>query len=657
MERFLSRCAEYIYQKHPSELREICIVFPNRRAGVFFTSYLQKQLRGAVIGPEITTVDELISGLSEFSQGEKLQLISILFEIFKKHTKTKEPFDEFYFWGEILLSDYNDVDRYLADPKDLFRNLNDLKEIDSLFDYLTPGQKQALEQFWGSLGTSGEKENHKKFAAIWEKLHPVYVDFKKYLKEKNLAYGGMIHRSVVEGLKIKEYNFKYKKYYIVGLNALNSCEKAFFAYLKKEQKAEFLWDYDTYYVNDNKNEAGRFLRENIKLFPPPQDFELNLNSFGNNKNVRLVAVSSSFGQAQEIPNFLEETKRRFKTEFDNTAIVLADESLLFHVLGSIPEDKGKVNVTMGYPVKNSVVFGFLLLLINLFKNRKINDKNENVVYHRFVTDVINHQLLGNTESQKAKSFLFDLKIKNRVLVPLKSVDFSPLHKQIFSLPEKVEDYSNYFLNILGEFYKSLKGFGSENEMLSELIYAIYQSVEKLNSVIKSVQLDQNRVISDTVYFRLFNQYLGQVSVAFEGEPLSGMQVMGILETRCLDFENLIILGFNENKWPRAFTAPSFIAHNLRKGFGLPGIDEQDAMYGYYFYRLLQRAKNVTATFSTLKDGINTGELSRYGYQLQYDSKLNPKISNLDFAFTNNPVKAVNSSKFSLCIICFLPGFM
>ena len=134
MERFLSRCAEYIYQKHPSELREICIVFPNRRAGVFFTSYLQKQLRGAVIGPEITTVDELISGLSEFSQGEKLQLISILFEIFKKHTKTKEPFDEFYFWGEILLSDYNDVDRYLADPKDLFRNLNDLKEIDSLFD-------------------------------------------------------------------------------------------------------------------------------------------------------------------------------------------------------------------------------------------------------------------------------------------------------------------------------------------------------------------------------------------------------------------------------------------------------------------------------------------------------------------------------------------
>lgn len=640
MERFLSQCAKYIFKKHSYELQNICIVFPNRRAGVFFTSYLQKQLSGTVLGPEITTINELISGFSEFHQGEKLQLISILYEIFRKYTQTKESFDEFYFWGEILLSDFNDVDRYLVDAKDLFRNLNDLKEIESLFDYLTPDQKKALEQFWGSLGASGEKENHKKFAAIWEKLYPVYVEFKKYLQEKELGYGGMIYRSVVEDLNKREYDFKFKKYYIVGLNALNSCEKVFLNHLKKEQKAEFLWDFDLFYMEDIKNEAGTFLRENVKLFPPPEDFELDVNSFDNNKNVKLVAVSSSFGQAQEIPNFLEETRRNFKTEFDNTAIVLADESLLFPVLGAIPENKGTVNVTMGYPVKNSVVYGFLLLLINLLKNRKINTNNELVVYHRFVTDILNHQLLGNTEPQKTKLFLSDLKIKNQILVPLKSIDFSPLHQLIFSLPEKTEYYSDYFLNILGEFYQSLNVSDSENKMLLELIYTIYQSVEKLKAVINNVQQEQNREISDTVYFRLFNQYLSQVSVAFEGEPLSGMQVMGILETRCLDFENLIILGLNENKWPRAFTAPSFIPHNIRKGFGLPGIDEQDAMYGYYFYRLFQRAKNVTATYSTLKDGINTGELSRYGYQLQYDSNQNPKISNLDFAFANDPVNPI-----------------
>lgn len=645
MERFLSQCARYISTKHTHELSNLCLVFPNRRSGAFFTQYLQNEISSPVIGPQITTVNELISSYSDLHKAEKLQLISLLYDVFSLHTKTTETFDEFYFWGEILLADFNDVDRYLVNAKDLFTNISDLKEIESIFDYLTPEQKKALEHFWGSMAVADKKGFQEKYLSIWDKLYPVYVDFKAQLQEKKLAFPGMVDRLVVESLNDEVFDFQYKKYYIIGLNALNACEKKFFTHLRKLDKAEFLWDFDKTYLDDAKNEAGYFLRKNLLEFPPPEDFDLNTSLFSNRKSIKLVAVSSVYGQSQQIPNFLDETKLDYKKEFDNTAIVLADETLLFSSLGAIPDSVGTVNVTMGYSVRNSVVYGFLMLLVTLLKNKR-KEGSGFVAYHRYVTDILNHQLLGNSNLEKSKEFVAALKRKNQIAVELEEINFTPLHKQLFLLPEKVEDYSSYFLQVLAMFYQQLKESEINNTMLLELIYSIYQAVEKLGAVVKSVGELQQREISEAVYFRLFSQYLGQVSVAFEGEPLSGLQVMGILETRCLDFQNLIILGLNESKWPRKYTAPSFIPFNIRKGFGLPGIDEQDAMYGYYFYRLIQRAKNVTATYSVVKEGIGTGELSRYGYQLQYDSVHKPEMTNLDFVFANDPVQTIhiNSSK-------------
>ncbi len=640
MERFLSQCAKYIFKKHSDELHNICVVFPNRRAGVFFTSYLQNEISGSVLAPETTTIGEIISGYSDLYQGDKLQLVSILYEVFKKHTQTKETFDEFYFWGEILLSDFNDIDRYLVNAKDIFTNISDIKEIDSVFDYLTPEQKEALEQFWGSVAVSGRKEFQEKHLTIWAKLFPVYSEFKKILTEKKLAFGGMIDRQVVEDLPEKDYKFNFKKYYIVGLNALNGCEKKFFTHLQRLRKAEFLWDFDLAYLQDKKNEAGRFLRENTINFPSPKDFTFNNEIFNQKKNIKLVAVSSVHGQSQQIPNFLKETELDFSKEFDNTAIILADESLLFSSLGTIPNTTGTVNITMGYLVKNSMIYGFLMLLANLLKNKKTDEKRGTIAYYRYVTDILNHQLLGHWETEKGNLFITEVRLKNKITLALNEIEFTTFHKQMFSVPEKVENYSHYFLDVLGTIYQKLKSTETDNKMLLEIIYSIYQAIEKLKSVIKNVITEQNQEISEAVYFRLFSQYLGKVSVAFEGEPLSGVQVMGILETRCLDFKNLIILGLNENKWPRTFTAPSFIPFNIRKGFGLPGIDEQDAMYSYYFYRLIQRAKNITSTYSVVKDGISTGELSRYGYQLQYDSVHNPDRLNLDFSFANNPTKPI-----------------
>ena len=196
----------------------------------------------------------------------------------------------------------------------MFRNVTDLKQIESVFDYLTPEQKEALQQFWGSVAVSDKKEAQKKYISIWEKLYPVYVDFKNQLAEKKLSYGGMSDRIVVEKLRNEEFLFDFRKYYVVGLNALNACEKEFFKHLQREKKVDFLWDYDGFYLEDLKNEAGAFMRQNLKNFPPPDDFELNIHSFEKEKNITLVAVSSVFGQAQEIPGFLTQTKSDFKPE-------------------------------------------------------------------------------------------------------------------------------------------------------------------------------------------------------------------------------------------------------------------------------------------------------------------------------------------------------
>ena len=638
MERFLAGCARYILQKHQQQLQDICLVFPNRRAGVFFGSYLQNEISKPVVGPEITTIGALFASYSEYYQAEKLQLIALLFDEFRKHTKTTESFDQFYFWGETLLADFNDIDRYLIDARDLFTNVADLKSIDQVFDYLTDEQKAALEKFWGSVAVAGRKDFQQKYLLIWDKLFAVYDGFKSVLKENNLAFPGMADRKVVEELVNGTHKFDFQHYYFIGLNALNECEKRLFSHLQKEGKATFLWDFDRFYVDDKANEAGLFLRENLLRFPPPADFPES-NRFVKSKKIKLVAVSSNYGQAQQIPFSLAEIVHS-DARFDETAVVLADESLLFPALGAIPVDVETINVTMGYPVKNSMVHGLLMLLVQLMKNRRVDSNQKETVYYRYVTDILSHQLLAMAEPEKNRNFIQEIQTHNKISVALADIRFSRLHELIFTLPENTANYCPYFLEVLAEIFKLHKSEENKDSIIEEVILSVYSSIEKLDALIKKVVIEQNREISDVVFFRLLLQYLNGETVTFEGEPLAGMQLMGILETRCLDFKNLIILGLNENKWPRTSVAPSFIPANIRKGFGLPGIDEQDAMYAYYFYRLIQRAENITATYSVVKDGIGTGELSRYGYQLLFDSPHQPEKVNLGFSFESNPVQPV-----------------
>ena len=640
MEKFLETVARYIFTNNKSNLSDICVIFPNRRSGVFFTEYLRKLPDKPVIGPKVTTVHDFIAGFSEKQMASRLKLISVLFEVFREETKTSETFDEFYFWGEVLLSDFSDIDKYLANPAEVFRNVADLKEIDSHFSFLEESQVDILRRFWGTLGNWEKYRDKEEFLKLWKILYPVYKGFRKKLEEAGIAYDGMLYREIAERVMAgQELVSETEKYYVVGLNVLNECENVVFKHLKTSRQAHFLWDYDKFYLDDIKNEAGYFMRRNITAFPPPVDFAFGNNSFGSDKEIEFVSVASLYGQSQIIPRCISGKE----ITFDNTAIVLADESLLFPVLAAIPESVKAVNVTMGYPVKNSALFGFISLLATLIKNTRIPENGDCFFYYRFVFDILNHQLLGGVESGNVHRFMEDAKKNNRIYLRSADLNFSELHRLIFAIPQKVSEYGTYFRSVLKSIFFYFRESQPENKVLPELVISIFNAIEKLDLTVSEVEAVGSQTISAGVFFRLMNQYLGQESVSYEGEPLSGLQVMGILETRCLDFENVLIIGFNEDHWPRSAVAPSCIPYHLRRVFGLPSIDEQNALYAYYFYRLIQRSGKITATYNTIKDGINTGELSRFGYQIIYDSPHEVLRNNLGFRFRSSPAIPLSGS--------------
>ncbi len=648
MQRFLETSASYIHNGHSADFSKICIVLPNRRSGLFFTAYLKKNLGKPVIGPRITTVNELMNSFSGLVPGVKLKLIALLYQIFRDETGTQESFDDFYFWGEVLLSDFDDIDKYRVNADDLLMNLSQLKDIENRFDYLTEEQKRILEQFWGSLRTWEKYHQEREFVSVWEKLPAIYRRFREKLIANGLGYSGMIMRDGLENCLNGILRPEFDTYYFVGLNALNGCEKALFSLLQKEGRAVFLWDYDNYYLDDPLHNAGKFIRENLKSFPPPPDFFLETDHFRESKSIEFVAVASSIGQAQVIPPFFEGAEEKNRTNFDQTAIVLADESLLFPVLGAIPGMAGQVNITMGYPVRNAPLVSFLFAVANILRSAAYGMPGQAGLYIRLVEPVLTHPILAGFEPDKVSAGMKQIRAGNKIYISPEELGFSEMHRHLFAIPEKVEEYGAYFLDILKLLFE--KSAGNEgNQVTREMIYHLFTVFENLKTLVHEILLSGEIIISPTIYFRLMIQYLNQESVPFEGEPLSGVQVMGILETRCLDFDNLLIIGLNEDAWPRASATPSMIPYNLRKAFSLPGIDDQDAMYAYYFFRLVQRAKRVTATWSTLREATSGGELSRYGFQLIFHSPHEIRRKELDFPFSRTstiPVSVVSGVSLS-----------
>lgn len=623
MEPFLKKIAKTFYDKEKNNLKDCAFIFPNRRAGLFFRKYLAESAEKPIFSPTILTIKDLFEHLSGLKSYDRIQLLFKLYAVYKKITQTEETFDHFLFWGEIMLNDFDDIDKYTVNAEQLFSNLSDLKSLDiNPIEYLTTEQLKAIRSFWEGFGEETTSALRKDFITFWKHLQPVYTLFKQELLSEGKAYEGMMMRQVVENLETNGWNItpRYRKIIFIGFNALNKTEERLFLSLKKEGLADFYWDYASDWIKDPSNRSSFFMERNLQLFPSQINIQESTLS---QPEIEIKGVASAVAQAKGVAQLLQKIyppeQAGNSDDWIKTAIVLPDENLLFPLLSSIPEQINRINVTMGYSLSKSAIAGLMDLILELQHNIHDN-KGKTEFYYRDVINLINHRYL-NPFSKEITYLRTDIIENNRIFLDTSRLHINTLFKAIFrKVDEKLPLY-NYLVEILEEIKNNLPEIEeNEKEEYDTTIALDHEFIDHYTTLLNKLEISCNKYrtyISADTYFKLLRKLLQTVSIPFQGEPLSGLQVMGVLETRSLDFDNLIILSMNEGIFPLPKGANTLIPYNLRKGFGLPTSEHQDAVYAYHFYRLLQRAKKVHFFYDTRSDGLKSGEVSRYILQLKY----------------------------------------
>lgn len=382
---FLEEVARDLHARYGAELSDRTILFPSRRARLFFTDALSRIANRPMWQPAWTTIDCLTTEISGLETGDRLRLIAELYKVYSQYHD--EAFDKFYFWGEMLLADFDTIDKYRIDARQLFRNLSEIKELEADISYLTPAQLQILS-FWSSLGPEADlSEEKRRFLAIWKTLGPIYERYRERLAALGIAYGGMVQRAAAEKIEAGDYAFpEPRRYVVAGFNALSECEKILFRFLATTAETDFYWDYDTYYKTNPEQEAGMFVRENMALFPPRA--ELSHDGMALPKELTVVSAVSNAVQCKYAAEILREYARQAPLD-KRTAVVLTDENLLLPLLYALPAEAGKVNVTMGYPLKQTLAYTFVERLVALQARRR-SKGTETTFYHADATGLLNH---------------------------------------------------------------------------------------------------------------------------------------------------------------------------------------------------------------------------------------------------------------------------
>ena len=617
MDPFLKQVARH-YADSP-QLEQYCFVFPNRRSLVFFRKYLGLQLGKPVMSPQMYTINDFFYKVYSVHATDRLHLLLELYDCYKDLNPEAEPLDDFVFWGDVLLGDFDDIDKYLVDAAGLFRNVSDFKELQDTYEYLSKNQEKAINHFLDHFRDSKHLEGgvKGKFVKLWNILFPLYESFGRRLREKGMSYEGMVYRSVAKSLKdgksvVDLLNPVFQEtvqYVFVGLNVLNECEKLLLERMRDARLAQFCWDYVSPMIKDRDNKSSFFMKKNLANFP--QAFEIDPAGLSVPK-ITVVDVPSSVGQAKLAPWILGQTSG----DAVETAFVLPDQSLLMPLLCSIPPSYQNINVTMGCPMSESAIYTLLDALGNLQMHMRKRPDGW-YFYHAAVRNVFSsglfRELLGEEEKEKVEA----VKASAVYYIPLKDLQGGPVLDLVFR--PVIEDTKavsalqnhrteEYFQEIVGLVGRTLTG---KSEMLLELDFA--KRCHTQFNILKDTDLE----VLPSTHLRLLQRILQGISVPFKGEPLKGLQIMGPLETRALDFRNLVILSANEGMFPRRSVSSSFIPPELRKGFGLPTYEFQDAVWAYYFYRMIQRPEHVWIVYDSRTDGLKSGEESRYIKQLQY----------------------------------------
>lgn len=570
MKSFLEYVAEDIIRKYGYDFSHIAIVFPNKRTSLFLNEALAKQSQRPIWSPAYIPISELFLQQSNLHIADPIQSVCLLHQSFCQITGSDETLDKFYNWGQLLLSDFDDIDKNMADAERVLANLRDIHELDDL-SYLTDEQREMLQCFFSNFSENHPSQLKERFLHLWSRMADIYHDFRRRLASQGLAYEGMLYRNVIEQLESSNFN-SYDTYLFVGFNLLQKVEQQLFSYLQKEGKARFYWDFDNYYIKA-RHEAGQYIKGYLKDFPNELDADNPdiYDHFKQPKDIAFISAPTENIQARYVSTWLQDHAMKRLEVGHRIAIVLCNESLLPAVIHSLPPTVQKVNVTTGYPLALTPVAAFIQIWFNI-------------------------QMQGRTPRL--------MRIYRR----------HPYAKYLNEQDTIVQSDISHLAIQLKDIAQKGNNDHIDDPLFQESLFKAYTLVNRLNNLINEGVL----TVTKNTLQRLVSQLIQQTSIPFHGEPAEDIQIMGVLETRNLDFDHVLLLSCGDGMMPRGVNDSSFIPHSIRKAYELTTVENKVGIYSYYFHRLLQRASDIAILYNNSTEDGQRGEMSRFMLQLMVE---------------------------------------
>lgn len=610
---FLHQIAATVAQEHAHHLQEVVVVLPNKRARIFLIRELQSQLEGTHFAPHIISIEDFIQDIAGIQSIDSIEQLFEFYEVYCALTPNNpEPFDLFANWAKTLLQDFNEIDRYLLDPDKILKYLENIKEI----------------EHW-SVTVEKQTELIEKHLAFWKKLPTYYHAFYHHLVAKKRGYQGLIYREAKENLNHFTNALGNEFFLFAGFNALNQAEEVIVQHLLALDKAQIYWDIDEAFLNDPLHDAGLFIRRFHKEWPYYKTNPLQWiqKEFSQDKHISVIGTSKSIGQAKLVGSILEEHLQAHPdSNLQQCAVVLGEESLLMPLLYNLPAGIPALNITMGYSSKNNPAQILVNKWFKMHTNALARNANSYVFYYKEIVDVLTHPLIE--PYAQAQALVHRIRSNNFTFIPHKRLlemmeKDSPLFHLLFKKWEaQPQEILQQLSAILLEIKSQLNYENTEEKITNAFLYSIFKIINKLITYYQNHAVDNS---PETIY-ALYKQVIDVAEVSFEGEPLEGLQIMGVLESRVLDFETIIITSVNEGKFPAGKSGNSFIPYDVKREYGLPTFKEKDAIYTYHFYHLLQRAKNIYLIYNADSEGLDAGERSRFITQLEVEHLPNHQLT-------------------------------
>ena len=603
---FIEKIARVILLEYTNKLTDTTIILPNRRAKVFLIEALKQQTQNTLFSPEIISIEDFIQDIAGIRAIDSVELLFEFYTIYIEITETnQDSFETFANWAKTLLQDFNEIDRYLLEPDAILNYLENIKEI----------------EHW-SVDATKRTDLIENYLAFWKKLPNYYHSFYNYLVNKGVGYQGLIYREAVNNLNHFSETITNKSFVFAGFNALNKAEEKIIQHLLTIDKAKIYWDIDEIFLNDSFHDTGLFQRKfkTDWAYYKTNPYEWITNDYQQGKNIKVIGTPKSIGQAKIVGDIIEKHSSENNGALQNVAIVLGEENLLLPILYALPSNVDALNITMGFSSKNNPAQLLIAKLFKMHTNALSRNANNYVFYYKDVLDILTHPLI--------EPFVFASVLVNRInqnnytfILHKKIEELHPNSNQLFQmLFQKWDTNSVTILENLSQILLIIKDNlnrdNEEEKIANAFVYSIFKVI---NQLISYFSTHQNIDKVDTLH-AIYKQVIDVAEVSFEGEPLNGLQIMGVLESRVLDFETVIITSVNEGKFPAGKSNNSFIPYDVKKEYGLPTFKEKDAIYTYHFYHLLQRAKNVYLLYNSDSEGLDAGEKSRFITQLEVEKQ-------------------------------------